>query len=62
MLLCMVRIFMNQTLLVHNVIEREIKREKVQMKPPYIHIPDIYLGLGFEFEPQRIRDLAFVCP
>ena len=30
----------------------------------YIHIPNIYLGLGFEFEfgPQRIRDLAFVCP
>ena len=30
----------------------------------YIHIPNIYLGLGFEFEfwPQRIRDFAFVCP
>ena len=28
----------------------------------YIHIPNIYLGLGFEFGPQRIRDLAFVCP
>jgi hypothetical protein len=30
----------------------------------YIHIPNTYLGLGFEFEfgPQRIRDLAFVCP
>ena len=30
----------------------------------YIHIANIYLGLGFEFEfgPQRIRDLAFVCP
>ena len=29
----------------------------------YIHIPNIYLGLGFEFEfgRQRIRDLAFVC-
>ena len=29
----------------------------------YIHIPNIYLGLGFEFEfgLQRIRDLAFVC-
>ena len=28
----------------------------------YIHIPNIYLGLGFEFEfgPQRIRNLAFV--
>jgi hypothetical protein len=22
----------------------------------------IYLGLGFEFGPQRIRDLAIVCP
>ena len=28
----------------------------------YIHIPNIYWGLGFEFGPQRIRDLAFVCP
>ena len=28
----------------------------------YIHIPNIYLGLGFEFGPQRIRDLAIVCP
>ena len=30
----------------------------------YIQIPNIYLGLGFEFEfgPQRIRDLAFMCP
>jgi hypothetical protein len=28
----------------------------------YIHIPNIYLGLGFEFGPQRIRDLAIMCP
>ena len=28
----------------------------------YIHIPNVYLGLGFEFGPQRIRDLAFMCP
>ena len=28
----------------------------------YIHIPNVYLGLGFEFGPQRIRYLAFVCP
>ena len=28
----------------------------------YIHIPNNYLRLGFEFGPQRIRDLAFVCP
>ena len=30
----------------------------------YIHTPIGYLGLGFEFEygPQRIRDLAFLCP
>ena len=27
----------------------------------YVHIPNIYLGLGFEFGPRRIRDLAFVC-
>ena len=28
-----------------------------------IQIPNIYLGLGFEFEfgPQRIRDLAIMC-
>jgi hypothetical protein len=32
-------------------------------KPFYIQIPNIYLGLGFEFEfgSQRIRDLAIVC-
>jgi hypothetical protein len=30
----------------------------------YIHIPNISLGLGFEFEigPQKIGDLTFVCP
>ena len=28
----------------------------------YIYIANIYLGLGFEFGPNRIRDLAFVCP
>ena len=27
----------------------------------YPHIPNIYFGLGFEFGPQRIRDLAFAC-
>ena len=26
----------------------------------YIHIPNIYLGLGFEFGPKRIRDLYLV--
>ena len=26
----------------------------------YIHISNVYLGLGFEFWPQRIRDLAVV--
>ena len=25
-------------------------------------IPNIYLGLGFKFGLQRIRDLAIVCP
>ena len=25
-------------------------------------IPNSYLGLGFEFGPQKIRDLVFVCP
>ena len=28
----------------------------------YIHIPNIYLEMGFEFEPQSIRDLAFMYP
>ena len=28
----------------------------------YIHIPNICLGLGFEYGPQRIRDFAIVCP
>ena len=28
----------------------------------YIQMPNIYLGLGFEFGPQRIRDLALVYP
>jgi hypothetical protein len=28
----------------------------------YIQIPNIDLRFGFEFGPQRIRDLAIVCP
>ena len=28
----------------------------------YIQIPNINLGLGFEFGPKRIMDLAIVCP
>ena len=28
----------------------------------YIHILNIYLGLGFDFGSQRFRDLVFVCP
>ena len=28
----------------------------------YIQLSNIYLGVGFEFGPQRIWDLAFVCP
>ena len=41
---------------------------KVQKKKiPYLVFvkkpsPKIYLGLGFEFWPQRLRNLAFVCP
>ena len=27
-------------------------------KPLFIHIPNIYLGLGFDFGPQRFRHLA----
>ena len=29
-------------------------------KTKTIQFPNIYLGLGFEFGPQRIRDLTFV--
>ena len=28
----------------------------------YIQIPNIHMGLGFEFELHRSRDLAIVCP
>ena len=31
-------------------------------KKLYFHILNIYLGLGLELRPQRIRDLAIVCP
>ena len=31
-------------------------------QPLFLHIPNIYLGLGYEFGPQRVRDLPFVCP
>jgi hypothetical protein len=34
----------------------------LQKKSLYIQIPNIYLGLGFEFGLQRIRDLTIVCP
>ena len=33
----------------------------LQKSKPINSQPKIYLGLGFEFWPQRIRDLAFVC-
>ena len=33
-----------------------------QKKSLYIPIPNIHLEMGFEFGPQRIRDLAIVCP
>ena len=41
------------------IINQPLLLQKLSL---YIHIPNIYLGLGFEFGPQRIRDLAFVCP
>ena len=34
----------------------------LQKTKPLINIPNIYLGLVFEFGPQRIRDLVIVCP
>ena len=36
-----------------------ISKKKLSL---YIHIPNIYLGLGFEFGPQIICDLVFACP
>ena len=30
--------------------------------PLYVQLPNNFLGLRFEFGPQRIKDLAFVCP
>ena len=35
------------------------KKKKLSL---YIQLPNIYLGLGSEFGPQRIRDLAIMCP
>ena len=34
----------------------------LQKTKPYIHIPNIYLGLWFKFGLQRIRNVAFMCP
>jgi hypothetical protein len=37
------------------------KTEPLNRNPKYLFgIPNIYLGLGFEFGPQRIRDLAIM--
>ena len=35
-----------------------------ELSPPIlVHwVPNIYLGLGFEFGPQKIRNLAIMCP
>ena len=37
---------------------RENLRQTYKKLSLYIHIPNIYFGLGFEFGPQRIWDLA----
>jgi hypothetical protein len=37
-------------------------KEAILFLESQIFIPNIYLGLGFEFGPKRIRDLASVCP
>ena len=41
-------------------INQPLFRQKT--KHLHIQIPNIHLGLGFEFGPQRTRDLGFVCP
>ena len=38
-----------------------INQPSFLQKLSYMQISSIYLGLGFEFGPQRIRDLAFMC-
>ena len=38
-----------------DIFSQTISEKKLSL---YINIPNIFLG----FEPQRIRDLAFVCP
>ena len=40
-------------------INQPILPQKISL---YIQIPIIYVGLGYEFGPQRIKDLAIVCP
>ena len=40
-------------------INRPLVLQKLSL---YTHISNIYSGLGFEFGPQRIRDLAIVSP
>ena len=42
-----------------SIIQSSFLQETI---PFYIEIPNIYLGLVFEFGPQRIMDLAIVCP
>jgi hypothetical protein len=39
-----------------------INRYFYQKLSLHTQIPNIHLGLGFEFEPQRISGLAIVCP
>ena len=34
----------------------------LQKAKPLYQIANIYLGFEFEFGPQRVRNLAFVCP
>ena len=40
----------------------KIAPRKVLKNSMLILSENIYLGLGFEFGPQRIRDLEIVCP
>ena len=46
-------------LFIFSIIQPLFLQKKLSL---YIHIPHIYLGLGFEFGPHRITDLAFLCP
>ena len=46
------------------IVKTEYIPDNIKIETRSEERPNIYLGLGFEFEfgPQRIRDIAIVCP